>query len=399
MQWKEKVVLSTKLEFIEDRRGTDSMKWDMTEARFGAKDVIPLWVADMDIKAPRPVIDALKDKVEHGIFGYPAPSVKADEAICTWLLNRYSWEVNPESFIYTSGIVPTISHMIQAFTEPGDEVIIQTPVYYPFYDVIEKNGRIILKNSLKRVEDQYEMDYDHLESLITEKTKVLLLSHPHNPVGRVWKQEELEKVAQICKKHDLLVISDEIHADLLFDGQKHIPIASINEDMAMRTLTCLAPSKTFNLAGIQASYAVVIDPNKRLKLKQFIQSTFSSINIFSQAATEAAYRHGEEWLSELMDYIQQNYEFVEQYFKEHMPKIKPIKPEGTYLLWIDFEELGMPEKERNEWLLHEAKVAFNHGPIFGPEGEHFERMNLACSKDTLAKALKQMKQAYDKKGF
>jgi cysteine-S-conjugate beta-lyase len=391
--------LSNELEFVLDRLGTDSMKWDMTEARFGARDVIPLWVADMDIKAPRPVIDVLKEKAEHGVFGYSAPSSKVDEAICDWLKKRYDWEVNSETFIYTSGIVPTISHMIQAFTEPGDEVIIQTPVYYPFYDVVEKNNRVILKNPLKRNDHHYEMDLAQLESLITDKTKILLLSHPHNPVGRVWRRYELEKLAKLCQKHDLLVISDEIHADLLFDGQTHIPIASINEDMAMRTLTCLAPSKTFNLAGIQASYAVVLDPKKRLKLKQFIQSTFSSINIFAQAATEAAYRYGEGWLKELMIYIQDNYQFVEDYLGEHMPKIKPIKPEGTYLLWLDCEQLDMPAKERNQWFLHEAKVAFNHGPIFGGEGEHFERMNLACSRDTLAKALDRMKQAYDKKGL
>ncbi|WP_100373846.1 MalY/PatB family protein [Bacillus sp. FJAT-45037] len=391
--------MSKHLEFVVDRKNTDSMKWDMTETRFGVKDAIPLWVADMDIKAPNAVIEALKDKATHGVFGYPSPSLGTDEAICAWLAKRYKWEINREALIYTSGIVPTISHMIQAFTEPGDEVIIQTPVYYPFYDVIEKNDRVIVKNPLTRTDDQYEMDFIQLETSISEKTKVLLLSHPHNPVGRVWKQEELERVAEICKKYDLLVISDEIHADLLFDGQTHIPIASINEDMAKRTLTCLAPSKTFNLAGIQASYAVILDPKKRLKCKTFIQSTFSSINVFSQVATEAAYRHGEEWLNELMGYIQENYQFVKEYLEGHMPKIKVVKPEGTYLLWLDCEQLKMEASARNEWFLREAKVAFNHGPIFGTEGEHFERMNIACSRDTLARALDQMKEAYDKKGF
>ncbi|MCM3714174.1 pyridoxal phosphate-dependent aminotransferase [Alkalihalobacillus oceani] len=382
------------------RLGTNSLKWDMTEQRFGEKDILPLWVADMDFKAPQAVIDALHKKVEHGIYGYPAHSESVDKAVQNWLQRRFQWQVDADSFLYTSGVVPTISFIIQAFTEPEDEIIIQTPVYYPFYDVVKKNKRPLLRNPLAFDGDRYEMDYEQLESIITEKTKMLILCHPHNPVGRVWKQDELEKLAAICKKHDLLVVSDEIHADLLFKGQQHIPFASLNKDASERTLTCLAPSKTFNLAGIQTSYVVAENKQLRQKLANHLANMFvSGTNMFAEVATEAAYTYGEQWLEDLMSYVESNYQFVKRYVETHLPRMRVMDCEGTYLLWLDCSKLPLTADERKKWFIEEARVALNHGLIFGEEGKDFERMNLACPRKTLEQGLEQIKQAYERSNF
>lgn len=382
------------------RLGTNSLKWDMTEQRFGEKDLLPLWVADMDFKAPQAVIDALHKKVEHGIYGYPAHSESVDKAVQNWLQRRFQWQVETNSFLYTSGVVPTISFIIQAFTEPEDEIIIQTPVYYPFFEVVKKNKRTLLRNPLAFDGDRYEMDYEQLESIITEKTKMLILCHPHNPVGRVWKQDELEKLAAVCKKHDLLVISDEIHADLLFKGQQHIPFASLNKDASERTLTCLAPSKTFNLAGIQTSYVVAENKQLRQKLANHLANMFvSGTNMFAEVATEAAYTHGEQWLEDLMSYVESNYQFVKSYVETHLPRLRVMDCEGTYLLWLDCSKLPLAAEERKTWFIEEARVALNHGLIFGEEGKDFERVNLACPRKTLEQGLEQIRQAYERSNF
>ncbi|MCM2675376.1 MalY/PatB family protein [Alkalicoccobacillus plakortidis] len=384
-----------------ERKGTNSLKWDGLEQRYGASDLLPMWVADMDFKAPQPVLDALTNRVQQGVFGYITPSSSVNEAIVNWASRRYEWEIDSSSIVHTVGIVPTISNLVKVFTEPGDEVIIQTPVYYPFYDVISKNDRSIVRNPLLQDENgQFTMDLTQLEASITEKTKMLVFCHPHNPGGRVWSRQELEELAALCKKYDLLVVSDEIHADLLFDGYNHIPFASINEDMADRTFTCLAPTKTFNLAGIIASYIVIQNKKRRLDLKRYLESTFmNSPNSFAALATEVAYNEGEEWLHELMQYVQQNYQFTADFIHTNMPKINVIKPQGTYLLWLDFSQLPLEADERKQWLVEEAKVALNHGPMFGEEAENFERLNLACPREILQKGLNQIKQAYEKQQF
>ncbi|MDQ0208215.1 MalY/PatB family protein [Alkalicoccobacillus murimartini] len=384
-----------------DRKGTNSLKWDGVETRYGASDLLPLWVADMDFKAPQPVLDALTKRVQQGVFGYITPSSSVNESIVNWASRRYDWEIHSNSIVHTVGIVPTISNLVKAFINPGDEVIIQTPVYYPFYDVIKQNDRTILRNPLLQDENgQFKMDLTQLEESISEKTKMLVFCHPHNPGGRVWTIQELEDLAAICKKYDLLVVSDEIHADLLFDGYKHVPFASINEDMADRTFTCLAPTKTFNLAGIIASYIVVENKKLRLDLRRYLESTFmNSPNAFAGIATEVAYNEGEEWLQELMQYVQHNYQFTVDFIQTHMPKVKVVKPQGTYLLWLDFSEIPLTADERKQWLVEEAKVALNHGAMFGDEGENFERLNLACPRETLQKGLDQIKHAYDNHQF
>lgn len=384
-----------------ERKGTNSLKWDGLESRYGANDLLPMWVADMDFKAPQPVLDALHKRVEQGIFGYMTPSSAVDEAIVRWTDRRYDWKIHSNSIVHTVGIVPAISNLIKVFTEPGDEVVIQTPVYYPFYDVITSNNRTIVRNPLLQGEDgQFKMDLDQLEQSISEKTKMLVFCHPHNPGGRVWTRSELEELAALCKKYDLLVVSDEIHADLLFDGYNHIPLASVNEDMAERTFTCLAPTKTFNLAGIIASYIVIQHKKRRLDFKRYLESTYmNGQNSFAGIATEVAYNEGEEWLNELMQYVQANYQFAEDYIKNHMPKIKVIKPQGTYLLWLDFGDVPLEAEERKKWLVEKAKIALNHGPMFGEEGQNFERLNLACPRATLQKGLEQLKEAYEQDQF
>ncbi|GAE34234.1 MalY/PatB family protein [Halalkalibacter akibai] len=392
--------MSERFNEVIQRRGTNSLKWDMTKQRFGGENLLPMWVADMDFRAPQEVLQALHEVVEHGIFGYPAHSTSVDQAVQSWLSRRYDWKIETNSLIYTAGIVPTISYIIQAFTEPEDQVIIQTPVYYPFYDVVNKNNRELIRNPLAFDGERYEMDLDHLESVITEKTKMIVVCHPHNPVGRVWKKEELQALAEVCRKYDLLVVSDEIHADLLFKGQKHVPFASVSEDAAERTFTCLAPSKTFNLAGIQTSYVVVENKLLRTKLTNHLSNSFANMtNSFAEAATEAAYNHGEQWLEELMNYVEENFEFVKNYVNDHMPKLRVMDSEGTYLLWLECSNLPLSPAERKKWLIEDAQVALNPGSIFGDEGKDFERINLACPRATLEEGLNRMKNAYDQKGF
>lgn len=383
-----------------NRKGTNSLKWDMLKQRFGRDDLLPFWVADMDFRAPEPVLQALREKIDHGIFGYPAQSKDVDLAVQRWLKRRYDWSIDTDAIVYQAGVVPSISFIIQAFTDPGDEIVIQTPVYYPFYDVIAKNNRRILRNPLSFDGQRYEMDLDHLEAIITEKTKMLLLCHPHNPVGRVWKRNELESLAAICEKYDLLVISDEIHADLLFKGQKHIPFASLHDDAKMRTFTCLSPTKTFNLAGIQGSYVVIENETLRRKFIKYITDTFVPTgNAFSAIAIQAAYTHGEQWLEALMEYIEENYHFVKDYVEAHMPLLRVIDSEGTYLIWLDCSKLPFTPSERRQWLIDEAKLALNHGAIFGEEGKDFERLNLACPRETLREGMERLRYAYEKSQF
>lgn len=383
-----------------NRKGTHSLKWDALEKRYGSDELLPMWVADMDFQAPQEVLDVLQEKIDHGILGYPTHSEEVDKAIYSWLKRRYDWEIAEDSLLYTAGVVPAISYIIQAFSEPGDEVIIQTPVYYPFYNVVKNNKRELICNRLSFDGDHYEMDLKQLEESITDKTKILLLCHPHNPVCRVWTREELEALAEICKKHDLYVISDEIHADLLFDGYKHIPFASLNEDTAMRTFTCLAPTKTFNLAGIQTSYIVTQNKTLHEKLENHLANSFANMtNVFAEAATTAAYTHGEQWLEELMSYVQMNYELVKEYVAAHMPILRVMDSEGTYLLWLDCSKLPLTPAERKKWLIEEAKVALNHGAMFGEEGKNFERINLATPRETLVQGLERIRAAYEKSGF
>ncbi|WP_078430068.1 MalY/PatB family protein [Alkalihalobacterium alkalinitrilicum] len=379
-----------------NRRGTNSMKWDGVDQLYNGENLWPMWVADMDFPAPSEVIEAVQQEVSRGIYGYPVRSSSVDKAVQSWLKRRFDWDVEPKHLVYTSGVVPTLSQIIKLFTEPGEKVIIQPPVYYPFFKVVTNHDRKLVENPLVYDGDRYKMDLEHLKSVIDKQTKILILCSPHNPVGRVWTEQELHELAQICIEHDLLIVSDEIHCDIVFNGLKHLPTASISEEMRNRTITCMAPSKTFNLAGLQTSYAVIFNSTLRREFQKHLSQEFMNMfNSVGTVAMEAAYNEGEKWLDELISYVEDNVRFVQSFIEEHMPKIKVVHPEGTYLLWLDCTDLGMTSSERKQWLTEQAKVALSNGIVFGKEGEPFERMNLACSRETVLEGLNRLKKAYD----
>jgi cystathionine beta-lyase len=374
-----------------DRRHTSSMKWDTNKD----EGILPLWVADMDFRSPRPVIDAVKEIAERGIYGYTFAPESYHEAVAEWLLKRHAMETRGEWIKFGPGVVPAINMLIRAFTETGDKVIIQRPVYYPFFISIDNNHRQILDNPLKYNDGQYEMDFEDLESKAADpQAKLLVLCSPHNPVGRVWTKEELTRLGEICLRNGVIVISDEIHHDLIFRGNKHTAFATISEDFAQNSVTCTAPSKTFNLAGLQTS--TIIIPNERLRARysEVLESNFlRRPNIFGIAALDAAYRHGEEWLEELLDYLQGNLDFLTDFVERRMPQIKVVKPQGTYLVWMDFRELGMRGRQLEDFMLNRARLWLDEGYIFGSTGDGFERINIACPRATLTEALNRLSSA------
>lgn len=377
-----------------NRKNTASLKWDALEHRFGDKDLLPLWVADMDFKAPQPVIDAIKEQVDHGIFGYSIVPDSTYQSIINWLHNKHNWSIKKDWITFSPGVVPALSTIVNAFTNPGEKIIVQPPVYYPFFSVVKLNDRKIVNNPLKLNNGQYEIDFDQLSSAIDEQVKMIIISNPHNPGGRVWKKSELEKLATICLENDILIISDEIHSDLVFEDNKHIPLASLSDQIAENTITCMAPSKTFNLAGLQTSYLVIPNENHKKRYKSYLQRQgMSDPNTIGLVSLEAAYNHGSEWLEQLMTYVKNNLETLESYIESEIPDIEVMRPEGTYLVWIDCRKLGLSSKELEQLLIKEGKVAFNQGYTFGEGGEGFIRINLACPRETLLEGLARLKKA------
>ncbi|MGX1902635.1 cystathionine beta-lyase [Thermolongibacillus altinsuensis] len=376
-------------DFIE-RRNTYSVKWDETERIFGVKDVLPLWVADMDFKAPAEVLEALAKRVEHGVFGYTSIPASLKQAVCDWMVNKHEWQIDSKWLSFSPGVVPALATAIQAFTSPGDKVIVQTPVYYPFFQLVEKNNRELVLNPLQLINGKYEMDFADLKEKI-KGAKLLLLCSPHNPGGRVWSKEELTKLGELCLEHNVIVVSDEIHSDLVFSGSRHTPFASISEEFAQISVTCIAPTKTFNLAGLQSAISII--PNRTLK-KQFdsVQQRqgFFTLNTFAVVGTEAAYRHGNQWLNDLLKYLAENVEFTCSFIEKHLPKLKVIKPEATYLVWIDCRELQKSDQELKQLLLQKGKIAVEPGNKFGEGGTGFIRLNVACTRETLQEALKRL---------
>lgn len=373
-----------------NRKQTDSVKWDYTKKIFGVENVLPMWVADMDFSVPEEVTDALHSRVDHGIFGYTMPGTNMEKAVQSWLKKRHSWEIDPKTITYSPGIVTAISLAIHAFTSPDEKIVVQPPVYYPFFEIAQKHEREVLFNKLILNEDfRYDIDYDDLEAKLSdEKTKLFILCNPHNPSGRVWSREELTKIGDLCIKHNVIIISDDIHSDLLLFGNHYTPIASIREDIAKQTVTCIAPSKTFNLAGLQAS--LVLIPNDSLKRRYHdVQQLFGllSINTLGADAMEAAYSYGEKWLDELLPYLEENVVIIEDYLNEHLPQVKVMRPEATYLVWLDARSLNKTDKELQELLLKTGKVALHIGSKFGENGEGFLRMNIACPKSTIIEGM------------
>ncbi|WP_223701517.1 MalY/PatB family protein [Sutcliffiella deserti] len=386
----------TKYNFNEliKRTGTSSVKWDETKRFFGSGDVLPMWVADMDFSAPKEVNEAIKEKAEHGVYGYTSVPSSNDEAIQEWLMKRHQWKVDTTWFSYISGVVPALSATIQALSEPDDKIALFSPVYYPFYDMINWNDRKLVNCSLVMENGRYQMDLAHFESVLDENVKLFLLCNPHNPGGTVWTKEELKSLGEICLKHNITVVADEIHGDLVFRDHHYTPFASISEEFAQNSITCIAPTKTFNIAGLQA--ATMIIPNSTLREKinlyQMKQGHFT-LNIFGIVGMEAAYRFGENWLNQVLDYIEENMDTAISFIKKELPSLKATKPQGSYLLWIDCRELGLGDDELKRFLLHKGKLALDFGKKFGPEGEGFVRMNVACPRDTLLEGLKRLKVA------
>ncbi|MGG1879657.1 pyridoxal phosphate-dependent aminotransferase [Paenibacillus cisolokensis] len=381
-----------------DRNRTSCEKWDNRQAVFGNPDALPMWVADMDFAAPPAVIKALHERVEHGVFGYTYPPVSYKESIVDWMQTRHNWSIQPEWIQNCPGVVPALSLLVESFTEPGDQVMIQTPVYPPFYQVVKEHGRELITNPLIQNEDgSYVMDFDHLEqSLSGGQVKMLILCSPHNPVGRVWTREELSRLAELCIRYDVLVVSDEIHSDLVFEPSKHVPYAALSEEAALNSIICTAPSKTFNIAGLNTANMIIPNEQHRSKFRKALKRyALGSITPLGAAATEAAYREGGEWLDTLLDYIRGNMEHVHRYASEHLPEVKLSLPESTYLLWLDFRKLGMDSDELNRFLVHEAKLGLNKGSTFGDEGEGFMRMNVACTRATVQEALSRLHNALE----
>ena len=382
---------------IIDRTNYHSVKWDELKIKFGdiPEDVLPMWIADMEFRSPQPVIEAIKKANEHGIYGYTSRPDSYYQAIIDWMEKRHNWKIKKDWLAFSPGVVPALSFIIRAFCQPGDKVVVQPPVYYPFFRVIENNGCHVVNNPLKLSNKKYFMDWEDLERKVDDlRVKLLILCSPHNPVGRVWQKEELIILGEICLKHNIIVVSDEIHADILFKGYKHIPFASISPAFAHNSITCTAPSKTFNLAGLQTS-SIIIPNKKYYKIYNNILNglALDENNVFGLVALEAAYRDGEEWLEQLLSYLNENLKFLMKYFKERIPKIKVIKPEGTYLIWLDCRQLELSAKDLNNLMIKKARVALDDGCWFGAEGKGFMRINIACPRSFLEEGLKRIEKA------
>ena len=378
-----------------DRRNTDCLKYDFAKRKGMPEDVLPLWVADMDFKTSSYIEDALVERAKEAIFGYSEVQTPYFHAVANWMKIHHNWEVKRTWLVKTPGVVFALAMAVKAFTDPGDSVIIQSPVYYPFSEVITDNGRNIVSSDLYLgVDDRYHMDYADFEKKIIENdVKLFLLCNPHNPVGRVWTKGELEKVGDICLKHNVLVFSDEIHADFVFKGQ-HQLFTAIKKEYEDITLTCTAPSKTFNLAGLSLSNIFI--PNRELK-RQFKAELKAAgtglMGVMGLVACQTAYEKGEEWYYAMKSYVQANIEFTKQYVEENLPGVKMIDHEGTYLVWLDFRETGLGVDELEDLIIHKAKLWLDSGKIFGKNGEGFQRINVACPRSTVKEALDRMKEA------
>ncbi len=380
---------------IVNRRGTHSIKWDFMDVFIeGGKDLLPLWVADMDFKSPQPVIEAFKRVAEHGIFGYSYyGSDEYINSVINWMKKRFNWQINREWLVYTPGIVPAIAMAIREFSTPGDKVIIQPPVYYPFTQKIISNGRQVLENELILEKGKYFINFKDLEKKASDPlASIFILCSPHNPVGRVWSKDELERIAEICEDNNLLVISDEIWNDLILPPNKHIVYASISKEAEHHSIIATAPSKTFNIAGLHSSNIIIANKKIRERFRYAI-SDKNSLRLpspFAIAATIAAYNEGEEWLEQVINYIQKNFEFLEDFIGENMEGVKLIKPEGTYLAWLDFRDVIKDKDELENIVRNKAKLALDEGYIFGKAGEGFERINVATPRRILKEALEKL---------
>jgi len=394
-----------------NRKGTHCIKWEFvledsklidvkqTDPGGEKAPLLPMWVADMDFRSPPAVIEALVARAQHGVYGYSFPTASYYEALQNWVARRHGWEINPDWVLLTPGLLPALNMLVQTFVAPGEKVLIQPPVYYPFFWAAENNGAEIVSNSLINENGHYRMDYDDLAQKASDPAvKLVILCNPHNPVGRVWSADELTRFGEICLQNDVLVVADEVHSDLIYSDYAFTSFASLGDDFRRKSIICLAASKTFNLAGLGTSSIIISDDDLRDRFAETIKRNGVFLaNLFGIIATEAAYNHGEPWLEEVMAYVEDNYRFMKSYLAEHLPQLKINHPQGTYLVWVDCRELGMDPATRQQLMMEQARVNLDEGELFGPEGEGFERFNIACPRSTLEAVLERIKTAINRR--
>lgn len=378
-----------------ERRGTGAIKTDLLKERFGEADLLPMWVADMDFRTPGFIMDAIRERCDSGILGYPSPPPDYRREIVAWQQKIHQWKVSEEWIEFIPGVVKGIALCVMHFTRPGDKIIIQPPVYSPFRAVPENMGRTVVDNPLKEKDGVYSMDLEHLESVIDERCKMLILCNPHNPIGITWSRETLQVLAEICARRNILVIADEIHADMALFGHKHIPFSSVSETAAQNNITLMAPSKTFNMAGVVSSYSIVPNEEIRRDFYHFLRVTeLSQMHTFAGVACAAAYAEGENWLRRMLAYLEGNILFADQYLRENIPGIKAIIPQASFLIWLDCRELGLSQGDLVDLFVGKAKLALNNGVSFGSGGEGFMRLNVGCPRAVVRKALQQLSAAF-----
>ena len=378
---------------VVDRKGSCCVKFDALESVYGREDLIPLWVADMDFETPDFIMEALRERLQHPVLGYASEHPDYWPSVIDWQKKRNGWEIDPAHLAFIPGIVKGIGMAVNVFTEPGDKIIIQPPVYHPFRIVPQKNGREIVWNPLKLTDAGYEMDLEHLESVI-EGCKLLILSNPHNPAGIACPVETLKTLAEICHKHGVLVISDEIHSDMYLFGKKHVPFATVSDKARSISITFAAPSKTFNIAGVISSYCVVPDNELRERFFSWLHaSEMDAKGIFPPVATVAAYRKGEAWLEQMLEYVESNILYVEDFCRENIPGVKPMRPDASFLVWLDCRDLGLDHDALNSLFLDKAGLALNDGAMFGPGGEGFMRLNIGTRRAVIEEAMKCLAEA------
>ena len=376
------------------REQTACVKYDLREAYFGQGDVLPMWVADMDFETPVFIRDAIQERATHPIYGYSFRPETYFTSIMQWVDKRHNWQLKKNWILFSPGVVPALNMATLAFTDPGDGILVQPPVYFPFFHAVKNHKRNLIENQLLYNEGRYTIDFTDFEQK-ARKAKMFFLSNPHNPVGRLWTAEELKRMGDICVKYDVIIISDEIHCDLALPGFRHIPMASLSDEIAQNTVTCIAPSKTFNVAGLATSSLIIANKQLRYKMKRIIEDMhIGNGNLFGTAASIAAYESGEQWLDELMQYIETNFRLLDGFLRNELPVLELVHAEATYLAWIDFRKTGLSDVKIKEKLLHEAKLGLSPGPVFGKGGEGFQRMNLATQKANVEEALDRLKLAF-----
>jgi len=379
---------------IIDRENTNNVKYDLREAYFGKADVLPMWVADMDFETPDFIRNAIIQRAEHPIYGYSFRAETYFKSIIEWVERRHHWKLEKDWILFSPGIVPALNMATLTYTKPGDGILVQPPVYFPFFSAVTNHKRKLLENQLIYKDGKYTIDFDDFERKAKD-ARMFFLSNPHNPVSRLWTDEELRKMGEICVENDIVIIADEIHCDLVLPGFKYTPMATLSEEISRKTVTCIAPSKTFNIAGMSTSSLIIENEELRKEFAQTIDHVHvGSGNLFGNMASVAAYTHGDQWLDELLTYIDKNFILLGDFIANEIPNLELIKAEATYLAWIDFKKTGLSDEEIKHKLLHEAKLGLSPGPVFGNGGEGFQRMNLATPKANVLTALNQLKSVF-----